>query len=162
LGLGGKIIEVISGETIPEFYQKHLLVPLGCNNTDVTGTYGDARSVPLDIAKVGQMMLNRGAYGNLRFYREETFAKMLPGPMTKVLGRDTGEIVGIGLWRYDDLPGLSSSTFGHGAASSATFLVDPVNELAIVMTRNRAGRNFDKYHPQFLQVVADGMDGESG
>ena len=158
LGLGGKIIEMVSGETIPTFFHQHLLGPLGCDNTDVMGTMGDSRSVPLDIAKVGQMMLNRGAYGNLRFYRDDTFAKMLPQPMTKTLGRDDRSSCGIGLWPYDGLPGLSASTFGHGAASSATFLVDPVNDLVIVMTRNDAGKNFSKYHPQFLQAIVDGLD----
>ena len=158
IGLGGKIIEVVSGETIPVFFHNHLLGPLGCTNTDVVGTYGDARSVPMDIAKVGQMMLNRGAYGGLRFYRDETFEKMLPQRMTKLLGRDDGSSVGIGLWTYDEIPGLSASTIGHGAASSATLLVDPVNDLVIVMTRNTAGKNFNKYHPQFLQAIVDGME----
>lgn len=158
IGLGGKIIEVVSGETIPVFFHNHLLGPLGCTNTDVVGTYGDARSVPMDIAKVGQMMLNRGAYGGLRFYRDETFEKMLPQRMTKLLGRDDGSSVGIGLWTYDEIPGLSASTIGHGAASSATLLVDPVNDLVIVMTRSTAGKNFNKYHPQFLQAIVDGME----
>jgi CubicO group peptidase (beta-lactamase class C family) len=157
LGLGGKIIEVISGETIPAFFHHHLLGPLGCANTDVMGTMGDSRSVPLDIAKIGQMMLNRGAYGDLRFYRDETFAKMLPQPMTQVLGRDDGSRCGIGLWPYD-IPGLSKSTIGHGAASSATFLVDPVNDLVIVMTRETAGKDFGKHHPRFLQAIVDGID----
>jgi hypothetical protein len=35
--------------------------------------------------------------------------------------------------------------------------VDPVNDLVIVMTRNTAGKNFEKYHPQFLQAIVDGM-----
>ena len=160
LAVGGKIIEAFTGEAIPVCYQNHLLGPLGCNNTDVVGTMGDARSVPLDIAKIGQLMLNRGAYGDMRFYREETFAAMLPQPLTKVLGRDDGSKCGIGLWNWD-YPGLSSSTFGHGAASSADLIVDPVNELIIVMTRDRAGKNFDTYHRQFIQAVVDAMEPEA-
>jgi CubicO group peptidase (beta-lactamase class C family) len=94
------------------------------------------------------------------FYREETFAAMLPQPLTKVLGRDDGSKCGIGLWNWD-YPGLSSSTFGHGAASSADLIVDPVNELIIVMTRDRAGKNFDTYHRQFIQAVVDAMEPEA-
>ncbi|MFB3881891.1 MAG: serine hydrolase [Armatimonadota bacterium] len=159
LAIGGKIIESFTGEAIPMCFQKHLLGPLGCANTDVAGTMGDARSVPLDIAKIGQLMLNRGAYGDMRFYREETFEKMLPQPLTKVLGRDDGSKCGIGLWNWD-YPGLSSSTFGHGAASSADLIVDPVNDLIIVMTRNSAGKNFEGYHRQFIQAVVDAMEKE--
>jgi len=50
--LGGKIIEVVSGEAIPQFYKEHLLAPLGCENTSVVGTSFDTRSVPLDIARI--------------------------------------------------------------------------------------------------------------
>jgi len=157
ISLGGKIVEMITGEAIPICFHNHLLGPLGMNHTDVSGTYGNARSVPMDIAKVGQLMLNRGAYGNLRFYSEATFAKMLPQPLTKVLGRDTGWMTGIGLWLSDE-PGLGRHAFGHGAASSATFIVDPDNELVLVMTRNAAGTNFSKYHPQFIRAIAEGID----
>jgi len=160
LAIGGKIIEAFTGEAIPVCFQNHLLGPLGCTNTDVAGTMGDARSGPLDIAKVGQLMLNRGAYGSLRFYREETFEKMLPQPLTKVLGRDDGSKCGIGLWNWD-YPGLSSSTFGHGAASSADLIVDPANDLVIVMTRNSAGKNFETYHRQFVQAVVEAMQEEA-
>jgi CubicO group peptidase (beta-lactamase class C family) len=50
-----------------------------------------------------------------------------------------------------------SGTFGHGAASAATLRIDPVNDLVIVMTRNAAGTHFDKYHPQFITAVVDGL-----
>ena len=50
--LGGKIIENISGEAVPFFFQRHLLEPLGCPDTDVIGTHGDAQSVPLDVASL--------------------------------------------------------------------------------------------------------------
>jgi hypothetical protein len=32
-----------------------------------------------------------------------------------------------------------------------------VNDLVIVMTRNSAGRNFEKHHPRFIRAVVDGM-----
>ena len=152
--VGGKIIETVSGECIPLFYKHHLLGPLGMTNTEVSGTSGDASSTPLDMAKLGQMLLNRGAYGDMRFMSEETFAAMLPEKLTKTLGPTATKMYGIGT----DVMGtdtLGEGTFGHGAASAATFLVSPSRDLVVVMCRDSAGKNFSKYHPDFLRTVAE-------
>lgn len=150
--LGGKIIENVSGEALPHFYVKHLLDPLEMAHTDVLGTHADARSVPLDIARIGQMLLNRGSYGNLRFMKAATFQKMLPQKLTATLGQETTKTFGIGL---DGEPG--SGQFGHGAASAATFHVNTKQKLVVVMTRNKIGTNYDKYHGQFIEAVQAGM-----
>jgi CubicO group peptidase (beta-lactamase class C family) len=154
--LGGKIIEMISGEAIPLFYQRHLLGPLGMIHTRVRGTSGDAVSTPLDMAHLGQMLLNRGAYGTMRFFSEDTFKKFLPDKLTKVLGPQATKRYGLGCDpQWEDL--LGEGTFGHGAASSATFMISPQHDLVVVMCRNSAGRNFDKYHPEFVQAVANAV-----
>ena len=100
--LGGKIIETISGEAIPQFFLRHLLVPLGMENTDVIATHADAMTVPLDMARFAQLLLNRGSYGELEFFRPATFAQMLPKLLTDVLGPDAAKSFGIGL---DGQPG---------------------------------------------------------
>jgi|GEM_PF-835847 len=156
MAIGGRTIEWVSGETIPEFYQKHLLGPLGCQHLTVGGTIGDSYSAPLDVAKIAQLMLNRGAYGNMRFYNEATFQAMVPRPLTDILGPDSDFKYGIGLQPME-YPGFSAATFGHAAASSSDLIVDPEKDLIIVMTRNNAGKNFNKYHPQFLQAVLDSL-----
>lgn len=154
--MGGKVIEILTGESIPRFYHRHLLDPLGCTNTRVTGTSGDADSIPLDMARIAQMLLNKGAYGDLRFFDEETFQKMLPVRLTAVLSPETETQRGIGcVWH--DQEGLGEGTFGHGAASSATLRIDPTNDLVIAMTRNSAGTNFGTHYPQFLQTIVDGI-----
>ncbi|MHC4591502.1 MAG: serine hydrolase [Planctomycetota bacterium] len=163
--LAGKIVETVTGEAIPQFYQRHLLGPLGCGNTLASGTYGDAMSVPLDMARIGQMLLNRGAYGEMRFFSPETFAKMMPVPLKRV-GVEDADVrdwkAGVGNWymkgedetEHED---LSESAFGHKAASCTAFIVDPERELVIVMTRNTAGRNFEKYHTRFIEAVLAGI-----
>jgi CubicO group peptidase (beta-lactamase class C family)/lysophospholipase L1-like esterase len=148
--LGGKIIENLTGEAIPQFFHNHLLEPLGCEHTDVVGTHADAFSVPLDIARFGQMLLNRGSYGKLQFFRAETFEKMLPRKLTKVLGADTTKTFGIGL---DGQP----MKFGHGAASAATFLVDRENDLVVIMTRNKYGKVQDKYNGKFWDAIQNNL-----
>jgi CubicO group peptidase (beta-lactamase class C family) len=149
--LGGKIIEMVSGEALPQFYHRHLLGPLGCDETDVTGTHADASSVPLDIARFGQMLLNGGAYGRWRFLRPETFEQMLPERLTKVLGPDAEKTLGIGLEGRRD-------RFGHGAASAATFSVNRTDDLVVIMTRNKMGKNQEKYNGKFWDAVRAGME----
>ncbi len=149
--LGGKVIEAVSGETVPIFFHNHLLGPLGCTDTDVIGTHADSFSVPLDIAKFGQLLLNSGAYGDKRFFREKTFEQMLPEKLTKVLGADAIKTFGVGLDGNRD-------KFGHGAASAATFSVDRTEDLVVVMTRNKQGKNQDKYNGKFWDALKAGIE----
>jgi CubicO group peptidase (beta-lactamase class C family) len=83
--IGGKIIELVTGEALPNFYRHHLLDPLGMAHTYTIDGSAATRSIPMDMAKLGQMILNKGAYGDMRFFSEETFAKMLPKPLTESL-----------------------------------------------------------------------------
>ncbi len=152
--LGSKILELVTGEALPLYYKHHLLDPLGLVNTEVVGSTGDARSTPRDMAIVAQMLLNNGAYGNQRFFRESTAAQMHPIKITPWVPTDTTNERGVGGMALPG-EGLSESTWGGLAASSATFRIDPTNDLVVVMTRNSAGRNYDVYHPQFLKLVGE-------
>jgi CubicO group peptidase (beta-lactamase class C family) len=154
--LAGKVIETVTGEEISQCFQHHLLQPLQATNTQITtmawNTHGTAR----DIAALGQMLLNKGTYGQWRFFGEDTFQQLLPQRLTQVLGPDAGEEYGIGSsWFRDE--GLGENTFGHGAASASTLRIDPHNELVVMMARNNAGANFETYHPQFVKLVADSV-----
>jgi len=154
--LGSKIMEAVSGESLPNLYRRHLLGPLGCVHTTIPDSGGGARSVPLDMARFGQMLLNRGSYGRMRFMGENTFEQLLPRRLTKVLGPETDEEYGLGTTWFND-PGLGDGTFAHGAASSAMVRIDPVNDFVIVMTRNTAGKNFEKYRQRFIDAIVAGM-----
>jgi CubicO group peptidase (beta-lactamase class C family) len=158
LSLASKIIEQVSGEALPAFYKRHLLDPLGCAETDVTTSSYDAQSTAMDMARIGQMLLNAGAYGDKRFFSRQTLERMLPTRLTKVLGPDTKVVWGIGcVWMSSEV--LGERTFGHGSAASATLRIGLANDLVVSMTRNTAGRNFGKYHERFLKLVADSMVG---
>lgn len=156
LALGGKIIEMVSGEAIPHFYKNHLLDPLGCANTSVTGTGGGMQSTPMDMAKICQMLLNGGAYGHLRFMSSESVRAMYPTSLTWTEENESENRWGIGTNKFDE-HGLGSSTFGHDGATVATVRIDPENDLIIVMTRNSTGVNFAEYQPKFMAAVVDGM-----
>lgn len=155
--LGGKIIESISGEALPQFFKRHLWGPLGCEHTDAMDGAARTMSAPMDIARFGQMILNHGAYGSMRFFSEEAFQRMLPTRLAPYVQYETETEWGIGpVWM--PMPGLSKRTIGHGAASSAMFAIDLDHELIVVMTRNTGGKEFGKYHGQFIQAIADGME----
>lgn len=76
--------------------------------------------------------------------------------LTGAIGPDTTVVKGFGCQWFSE-HGLSARTFGHGAASSATFRIDPGNDLVIVMCRNAAGRNFHKHYPRFIAAIVDGL-----
>jgi len=155
--LGSKIIETITGEALPQFYRKHLLDPLDCEHTTVYDSSGGTASVPLDMAKIGQMLLSRGAYGDMRFYRRETLQRMFPAPLTKQFGEGTTKVGGFGMQWMAGTPKFSEHTMTHGAASSATFCIDFDHDMVVVMCRNSAGKNFDKYHRQFVSAILNAL-----
>ena len=111
-----------------------------------------------DLVRVGQMLANHGAYGDLRFFSEETFQQMLPRKLDNLLGPDTEIVWGIGLTWYGE-HGLSDKTVGHGSATSCTMRVDLKNDLVIGMSRPQAGKNFRKYHPKFITAIVEGVGG---
>lgn len=154
--LGGKIIELVTEESLPRFFHNHLLIPLEMAHTSINDGSARGMSTPGDMARFGQMLLNRGVYGDYRFFSEDTFEKMMPEPVSRHRDIEGNTMWGIGV-TYIPEPGLSMKTFAHGAASSATLRIDPENELVIVMTRNIAGKNFDTYHPKFIEAIVEGL-----
>jgi CubicO group peptidase (beta-lactamase class C family) len=136
--LGGKVIEAVTGEALPQAFHKHLFGPLGCTHTYVADSHAGSFSTPLDVATFAQMLLNRGAYGPWRFFREETFDHMLPRRLEKLLGPGTKKTFGFGL-------DGGVTKFGHGAASGATFHIDAGRQLVVVMTRNKWVKEQDKH-----------------
>ena len=151
LALAGKVIESVSGESLPSFIKHHLLDPLGCADTDVVGTSQDGLSTPLDLARIGQLLLNKGAYGDFRFFEYEAYQEMLPRPLSEVIP-GTYRQYGFGTQYYRN-EGLGEGTFGHGSASSTIFRVDPENDLVIVVSRWRAGDGYSQYKRRLFDTI---------
>lgn len=123
LALAGKVIEAVSGKPLDRFYDEHLLGPMGCDATDGFGTYGGVSSVSLDVARIGQMLMNGGSYGDFLFIEPETRSDMLPGPDER----------GLGLVSFDDA-GLGANSYGS-RSETLTLYVDPDLNLVVVVTR---------------------------
>ncbi len=156
IAIGLKALEQMTGLALPRLYQKYLFGPLGCESIESIDGSAMTWSNAYDLARVGQMLCNHGAYGNLRFFSKETFAQMLPRKLDKLLGPDTKVTWGIGLtWFRGN--GLSRRTIGHGSASSCTLRVDLENDLVITMTRLTAGENFGKHHRKFIATITENV-----
>jgi CubicO group peptidase (beta-lactamase class C family) len=156
--MAGKMIENVGGESLPAFYKKHLIDPLGCTNWD-SGNMGAGASVTaIDLARLGQMLLNHGAYGDQRFMSEETFEKMLPPAHVPEDEMDTRRGIGV---RWYSIKGFGEHLIGHNSASESILRVDLDNKLVVVMCRNAAGANYEKYAKLFFEAVAQGLEKQS-
>jgi CubicO group peptidase (beta-lactamase class C family) len=156
LALGARVLERVTGESLPTVYARRLFGPLGLRHTTAATASWDAQSTAYDMAVVGQMLLNGGSYGSYTFMSPATRDRMLPTSLERLLPGIKAEI-GIGTVWFRD--GLGRRTFAHAAASQATLRIDLDNDLVVSMCRNAGGRNFQKYHPMFLKAVADAMEG---
>lgn len=154
--LGSKIIETISGEAFPQFAYNHLFHPLGNENSQMRGSSADARCSASDMARFAQMMLNGGAYGQWRFMSPASVERMMPVSVQPLVEGPTSTYWGIGVMPMTDA-GLSDKAFGHGAASSATLIIDPVLEMVIVMNRNIGGPRFYEFRDAFIKLITEGV-----
>jgi len=132
--LAGKIMERVSGRALPMLFQECLLRPLGAEHTIIEGTSWDCTSTCLDMARIGQMLLNRGSYGEYEFFSKKSFAKMLPIKLSGIAPGVTAEW-GIGLHGPAGGP-----TIGHGGSSGALLHIDLKHDLLYVIAQNTPGK----------------------
>jgi CubicO group peptidase (beta-lactamase class C family) len=150
--IAGKAMEMAGGLAVPALFREQLLDPIGARRTTVEGTSSDCRSVCLDMARVGQLLLNGGAYGSTRFFSRETFERMLPVKLSDLGPGLEGE-TGIGvMWLGGN--GLSDRTIGHEAASGAIFRVDLQKRLVIVSCRNEKGPRYEEFAARLIRACA--------
>jgi len=168
--LAGKVMEIVSGKSIFRLMRENLFDPLGMSHTTLEEDLGfSCFSTAVDFAKLGQLLLNRGAYGDLTFFSAETFEQLLPQPLTRYYpGLDKEWGIGITWMRQphpdagkngvpSDATILSRNTIGHGSATAAILRVDLDNELVISQTRRRAGTDYDKHLLKFLIALEEGL-----
>ncbi len=143
--LAGKIMERMSGRAVPYLLQEHLFIPLGMSSAYSENTYGGLYCTAIDLARFGQMLLNKGSYNGIQFFSPETFAKMLPVQLT-----EGNRKWGVGTTAMGG-NGLSVETFGHGAASGSIFRIDPKNDLIIISGRNSEGKQHREFEKSLIE-----------
>ncbi len=169
--LAGKVMEIVSGKSIFRLMRENFFDPLGLENTTLEEDLGfSCFSTAGDFAKLGQLLLNKGSYGELRFFSPRTFEKILPVPLNEYYpGIDKEWGIGI-TWMRQKNPDagenvvpenatvLSKNVIGHGSATSAILRVDLDNELVITQSRRRGGKAYGKYLVKFLMAIEDGLE----
>jgi CubicO group peptidase (beta-lactamase class C family) len=168
--LAGKVMEIVSGKSIFRLMRENFFDPLGANGTFLEEDLAfGASCTAWDTALFGQLLLNKGAYGNRQFFSPEVLERMMPAPLAQFYPAVNVEW-GIGLtWMRQSHPEagksgnpknktiLSRNMFGHGAATSAILRVDPDNNLVIAQTRRVAGKAYSEYLLKLLMTIEAGL-----
>ncbi len=101
-----------------------------------------------DLAIYGQLLLNRGEYGGVRYYKPETI-DLFTSKQSKTSRR------GLGFDRYDPKKGAdypsklaNPSVYGHTGYTGTCIWVDPNNQLIYIFLSNRV-------HPQVSTKIYD-------
>lgn len=157
LALGGKIVELLSGEAHPCFWRRHLLDPLECKNTTAGGTSGGALTTALDFASIGQMALNGGAYGKWRFFSEQNRQNFAPLPGHDRIGPDKKIRWGVGTKLYDS-DNLCAAAFGHAGACGTFLFVDPERDVVAAMMRWDEGKDYLNYRARFFATIFNAIN----
>jgi len=169
--LAGKVMEVVSGKSMFRLMHENFFEPLGVKNTIIDDLACETTSSAEDIARMGQLLLNRGSYGDKVFFSPETFEKLTPKQLSKYYPELDDSIEwGIGLtWMRERDPDagkggipedktlLSRNIIGHGAASNAVLRVDLDNEVVVSQVRNTAGPGYQEYFVKFLKAIDDSI-----
>jgi CubicO group peptidase (beta-lactamase class C family) len=161
--LTSKILERISGETVPRLFERMLFTPLGMTSSFSDNTYGGLYAPALDVATFGEMLRNKGRYGKYEILSEKAWRAFLPAPLPLTEGTSEQR------WGIGTSPfvrdGLSSEAFGHSAASGAIFRIDPLRELVIVVGRDRTGpdEKLDRRcASRFVRTLTTALDRSTG
>ncbi len=98
-------------------------------------------STAYDLAVLMQMNLQKGLYGDRRYFQDETvplFAKMYDTAHHRGLGWDKAPIKGESSYVA---PSASSSSFGHSGFTGTMVWADPKYDLVFVFLSNRVHPN---------------------
>jgi CubicO group peptidase (beta-lactamase class C family) len=168
--LVAKAMEVMAGKSAVRIYDDHLFHPLGFGDVPIGNASSDGEFTATELAVLAQWVANRGSYGTKEYITPETFAELLPKPVTVP---DRGSIAeqGIGLHPIRHLkPGspanskrpedllFSTSTIGHGSFSGCIFLIDPEQQLIISQVRKKSGPRSAEWSQKFFQAVAAAVE----
>ncbi len=171
--LAGKVMEIVSGKSIFRLFHENFFGPLGMSGQTsiVAMSYGTMCTVE-DLAKIGQLLCNRGSYGKLEFFSPQTFELLMDHPLEEAFPEieNRGFAYGLGIGHMpqrhpdagkgdipDDRMILSPNIIGHGAGSGTILLVDLDNELVIALSRSQMGPDFSEHTARFLLAVDESL-----
>lgn len=167
----GAILENATGMSIAEFAEQHLFGPLGIEDYGWSsypdGTVeadGGLALRPRDLAKIGQMVLDKGLWQGATVVSEEWLDHATEGRF--VYATMGGEPVSYGsFWNRVVLPtpGGPVDTFFHGGTGGNLLTVIPDLDMVVVFTAAIYGRDPKRlYYPVLSEYLLAGIDGSTG
>jgi CubicO group peptidase (beta-lactamase class C family) len=169
IDLAGKVMESVSGKSIYRLFEENFFAPLGVAHASVGELGGGLFCSSADLARIGQMVANGGAYGDRIYFGADTLAAFLPRDLSELYPDIDWEWgVGIAPMRQphpragingvpEDATLLSRNTIGHGASSGTIFRVDLDNQLVIVQCRNNTAPNYEAYVERLMMILDDAL-----
>jgi len=161
--LAGKVMEAVTGKSIFRLFREYLYDPLEMDYTvhDLDLAFS-CNSTAYDLAKVAQLLLNKGTYGDLQFFSPETYEKIIPKDLNEFYpGVNVKWGIGINYQRLstkDEKTGeqrslLDNNMLGHGSAAACIFWVDRKHDLVITQTRRARSGVFWPHLREVTEVV---------
>lgn len=162
-------LEAATGQPFWRQHEEFLQKPLGEESvTQFDAGFGSGFNA-MYLAKLGQMILQDGQYGQTQFFSPHFLETLLPRKVAQFApaldDQDLEE--GIGLEWMTDPPGpreqgvLGSNVIGHGASSGSVWRVDPAHQVVIVIGRSGFLKNDwdaqNRWTTKFVKAVADGL-----
>ena len=151
-----------TGKPIHELYEDSYYKPLEIKGTSGNDQGGGYYASSATLAKFAQLMLNKGAYGNYEFFSPTTYETIMPVNVGDYIPQLSGKLYwGLGIspmGGYDF--GLDYPFYGHGAASMAIFLFNPVDQTFIVQQRDKAygDASFSRNMAEVLQILYESVE----
>ncbi len=161
--LAGKVMEVVSGKSIFRLFREYLYDPLEMRHTVHDWDLGySCHSTAADLAKVAQLLLNKGRYNGKEYFSSQTFEKIIPLDLNQFFPA-INQKWGIGLtmmdWKVkDEASGkeknlLSDQIIGHGSATASVLWVDLKNNIILTQSRRRGNENFGKHFQKMVETI---------
>lgn len=162
--LAGKVMEMVAGKSVFHLMHKQLFEPLQLEHTynDIDLAWG-VKSTAYDLGIIGQMLLNKGQFGNTRFFSEAVYESMLPTDLESYFPKVKNKHWGVGLtsmntYIEDVITGekraiLSDQMIGHGSATSSILRIDPQHNIVIAQSRMDAGKGYEAYVKKMLLLI---------
>lgn len=170
--LAGMAMQLVTAKSMPRLFRDHLFEPLEFKNAKVVELGSGVHLRAIDLARLGQVILNRGRYGNYILYREQSADLFLPVPYETYfpgLAPNTGDY-GLGIRMAsephphagengipEDAVIPSPRTVGHGAFGGSIFRVDLEHDIVITMGRFSSGDDYSQHLRRLLLIVTEAI-----
>jgi CubicO group peptidase (beta-lactamase class C family) len=165
--LAGRAMELVTGRTYLQLFDEDLFKPLGLGPVTLSDLAYSMELSALDLAKLGQLMLNRGKYGDREYFSPQAFEQLLPRPLAELYPALAGNggtralAWGLGwLWMPCEENGrmlLGPRVLGHGSASACILRIDLDRDLVVAQVRRTAGPHYDRFYTELARELSTGL-----